>query len=158
MGIFGKKEKMIKCPKCNVDLKDGSKFCGFCGTKFDVPDKKTDGAGPSKIDKISSSDDIKTVKLIKTALIYENGKKTYEMMKNSITIGRGKDCELQIDKEFISRKHCSISKYGGKFFLKDLGSTNGTLLNDKKVEETGVELDNDDKIKIGEYVIVFKKG
>ncbi len=50
-----------------------------------------------------------------------------------ITIGRGKECDVTIDNTAISRQHVSLSYNGSIYFVSDLGSTNGTFVNGKKI-------------------------
>ena len=52
----------------------------------------------------------------------------------TITIGRGKECDISIDNTAISRQHISLCKNSGIYFLSDLGSTNGTFVNGKKID------------------------
>jgi len=49
-------------------------------------------------------------------------------------IGRDEDCNLRPASPAISKKHCSVFYKAGEPFVKDLGSTNGTFLNDEPVE------------------------
>ncbi len=51
------------------------------------------------------------------------------------TIGRNDTTDLQVDSHQVSREHATISRQGKKFKLCDLGSTNGTFLNGKRIEE-----------------------
>lgn len=52
----------------------------------------------------------------------------------SIVIGRSKECDIVLEHPTISRKHAVIEKKGtDKYLVRDLGSTNGTFLNGKKV-------------------------
>lgn len=68
------------------------------------------------------------------------------------TIGReGADIALQDVK--VSRKHAEIGLYGpGAYMLRDLASTNGTLLNGKPVGDRA-QLNNGDVVRIGDTVI-----
>jgi pSer/pThr/pTyr-binding forkhead associated (FHA) protein len=68
------------------------------------------------------------------------------------TIGRqGADIELEDDK--VSRKHAEIGLYGpGAFVLRDLASTNGTLLNGRRVTEKA-KLGHWDEIRLGDTVL-----
>jgi pSer/pThr/pTyr-binding forkhead associated (FHA) protein len=54
-----------------------------------------------------------------------------------------------------SRQHARISNTNGEFVLSDLGSTNGTLVNDQEVSER--VLDDGDRITIGEAVLEFRR-
>lgn len=62
-------------------------------------------------------------------------------------IGRDPQCQLRPASSMISRRHCAILVRQGKVFLRDFGSTNGTLVNDKRVEGE-IELHHQDRIKI----------
>ena len=54
----------------------------------------------------------------------------------------------------VSREHFSIEHNNGKFFLVDLGSVNGTRVNDERV--SWVELDDGDTIQAGPYILSFQ--
>lgn len=55
----------------------------------------------------------------------------------------------------VSKRHCKIRKTDERFELEDLGSSNGTFLNKKKVEGT-VELYSGDEITLGTNEVTFK--
>ncbi len=61
--------------------------------------------------------------------------KVYEFNRVEITIGRTMDNDLVLTDPGISRQHISIRDKGGAYILKDLGSSNGTKLNGKLIEE-----------------------
>ena len=70
-------------------------------------------------------------------------------------IGRGKKCDIYINDNFMSHNHSRIFKEAGGFFLEDLGSTNGTLLNGNEVKDEAFELLDGDKICIGQVEFMF---
>lgn len=72
----------------------------------------------------------------------------------TVTIGRTKDCGLVIDDSAASRRHLEVTNRGTQFVWKDLGSTNGTLVNGQRM--LAGELRNGDRIQIGETVIRFE--
>lgn len=72
-----------------------------------------------------------------------------------IAIGRDRRCEITIDDPFMSQRHCEIIIRDGVYYLNDLGSTNGTMLNGEKVEDDAIELMNGDKIAIGQLSFIF---
>lgn len=55
--------------------------------------------------------------------------------KFPFTLGRNESCDYQVPSTRVSREHAAISKDGRHYRIKDLGSTNGTLVNGKKVAE-----------------------
>lgn len=72
----------------------------------------------------------------------------------SIIIGRSADCDIIIDDAAASRHHVEVRKTGADFTWKDLGSTNGTLLNGKSMLEGA--LSHGDVIRIGETSLTFE--
>lgn len=73
-----------------------------------------------------------------------------------ITIGRENDNSVVVDNKLASRHHAIIQKIRDDYFLKDEGSTNGTLLNGVKIPVGKyVKLNHGDKITIGSANIVF---
>jgi len=75
--------------------------------------------------------------------------------KRKITIGRSSYNDIVIDDETVSREHSYIIIEGNSYKIGDMGSTNGTFLNDKKVTSPKV-LKDGDKITIGDSEFVFK--
>jgi EAL domain-containing protein (putative c-di-GMP-specific phosphodiesterase class I) len=55
--------------------------------------------------------------------------------KFPFTLGRNETCDYQVPSTRVSREHAAISKDGRHYRIKDLGSTNGTLVNGKKIAE-----------------------
>jgi len=63
-------------------------------------------------------------------------------------IGRDEKCQLRPASPMVSKRHCLLLLRDNRFFVQDLGSTNGTFVNDRQI--TGeVELSNGDLLKIG---------
>src|SRR5437016_3892958 len=68
-------------------------------------------------------------------------------------IGRLPDNAIQIDNPAVSSRHARVFEEGGHFFVEDLGSTNGTFVNEERV--TKHTLKSGDTIIIGKHKIVF---
>ncbi len=77
----------------------------------------------------------------------------FQVNKPEIIIGRGQNCDLIIQDKKSSRKHAVIRQSGIRYFVKDLDSANGTLVNGQPMSEQ--ELSSEDVIKIGETEIQF---
>jgi pSer/pThr/pTyr-binding forkhead associated (FHA) protein len=71
--------------------------------------------------------------------------------RERIVIGRGRKADLALAEATISRAHAAIGFDQEGFFVEDLGSTNGTLLNGSRIERH--PLKNDDEIQMGKLVI-----
>ena len=71
-----------------------------------------------------------------------------------LTIGRKPDNDLVIDNPAVSGHHARVVKEEGGFFIEDLGSTNGTFLNDAKVQKQ--KLKNTDRVSVGKHSLIFQ--
>ena len=69
----------------------------------------------------------------------------------STVIGRGRTADLVLSEATISRAHALLGFKGDKPFMQDLGSTNGTLLND--VREQQAALKHGDELRMGRLVL-----
>jgi pSer/pThr/pTyr-binding forkhead associated (FHA) protein len=72
----------------------------------------------------------------------------YEIPDAGATLGRG-DVEIKLDDPFASSRHARISQQGHVFVIEDLGSTNGTYLNDEPLDGPQ-PLHPGDRIRIGD--------
>jgi len=63
-------------------------------------------------------------------------------------VGRAPECKLRPNSDMVSRRHCIISITEGQATIRDLGSRNGTIVNDKKIAGEH-ELRTGDKLKVG---------
>jgi len=68
-------------------------------------------------------------------------------------IGRSSDCEVHLADPDTSRRHAELRLEGGRFVLRDLGSTNGTFVNGARVDRS--ELEAGDRIQIGANHVTF---
>ena len=71
------------------------------------------------------------------------------------TIGRLKECDVVLSDPGASRKHAEIRRSNGDYVLADLGSTNGTMVNERTVTEH--RLQEGDRITIGRTVLEFRR-
>ena len=70
-------------------------------------------------------------------------------------IGRSKKCDIVINEKFVSGEHLKIWYEDGEWYLEDLGSRNGTFVNDQRIRKM-VLLDPEDVISIGGLNFVFE--
>ncbi len=72
----------------------------------------------------------------------------------TITIGRAVECDIVVTSRRVSREHACVRREGRRAMLEDLGSTNGTFLNDERVLAPAA-LHEGDRIQIGDVTLVF---
>jgi predicted component of type VI protein secretion system len=94
-------------------------------------------------------------------LSIEQGKgrgQAFDFDAAAITIGRAEENDVVLyDEQGVSRRHARIFSEDGKFFVEDLGSANGTLLNGTKVAKKE-SLKDGDTVGIGSVVFLFDSG
>ena len=72
-------------------------------------------------------------------------------------IGRDDECDISIEHRHLTRKHFQIIKIGNQFQIKDLGSANGTALNQKNISSKAFQpLKSEDVISISDLKMVFE--
>lgn len=72
----------------------------------------------------------------------------------AVVIGRSPSCDLPVPSARVSRRHAWVHREGSGYSVSDLGSTNGTYVNDQRVLGSRV-LKPGDKIRVGDHVITF---
>lgn len=83
--------------------------------------------------------------------------KRFEIKKNEIImIGRSSKCDITVAEDNVSRQHAKIYRRNQKFVVEDMGSTNGTFVNTKRVEIQ--ELADGDIILVGNSILKFITG
>jgi hypothetical protein len=72
-----------------------------------------------------------------------------------VTFGRSPSSDVPLDDGFVSSTHARISPRDQYFFIEDLGSTNGTFVNEKRVTEA--QLRPDTRVRIGETTFRYEE-
>lgn len=76
------------------------------------------------------------------------------LAQDVITLGRAPSCQVVIDSDFASRRHAQIIRRDQVHWVKDLGSKNGTLLNNAPLSGEA-PLGDGAEIRIGEAIFAF---
>jgi ABC-type multidrug transport system ATPase subunit/pSer/pThr/pTyr-binding forkhead associated (FHA) protein len=75
---------------------------------------------------------------------------------DALSIGRAAECDLVLDSPLVSRHHARLERSGPAHLLIDLGSTNGTYVNSRRIDR--VELHAGDVVQIGPYRFTHHPG
>jgi pSer/pThr/pTyr-binding forkhead associated (FHA) protein len=67
---------------------------------------------------------------------------------NAVTIGRSSDCDLSLQDTYLSSRHARVANDNGDLSIEDLGSTNGTYVNQELVKGR-VHLERGDIVQVG---------
>lgn len=69
---------------------------------------------------------------------------------DEVTLGRSPGCAVPLeDDTFVSTVHARVFYRGGEYWLEDLGSTNGTWLNDERLTDGPMRVQRGDRVKLG---------
>ncbi|MBN1975902.1 MAG: winged helix-turn-helix domain-containing protein [Anaerolineae bacterium] len=78
----------------------------------------------------------------------------HPLAKDLIVIGRAVENDVVVTSKRVSREHACVRRDGWRVMLEDMGSTNGTFLNDERVLSP-IALHDEDRIKVGDVVLTF---
>lgn len=86
----------------------------------------------------------------------EGGRVSTHRLTGTLQIGRGTNCQIRPDDTYVSQAHARVSNRNGAWVVEDLGSTNGTYLNQRKVSgPTGISAG--DRIRVGKTVLEVRR-
>ena len=93
----------------------------------------------------------------KIFVLDQRGRKTAtHRLNGTLQIGRAPTCQIRLDDNYISQLHAKISDRNGAWVVEDLGSTNGTYLNQRKVTAP-TEISAGDRIRVGKTVLEVRR-
>ena len=88
--------------------------------------------------------------------LFVTNRDPFKMPSDSMTIGRGKSCDLVIDSNRVSREHARISREGADFIFEDLNSSNGSFFGPQKEKITARrKIKDGDEITLGTEKVKF---
>ncbi len=82
--------------------------------------------------------------------------RTVRVMTDALVIGRTPECELAIDDTYVSQQHARVFAKDGAWFVEDLGSTNGTYVNDQRLSAPAM-VQAGDKVRVGTTVMELRR-
>ncbi len=133
------------CKYCGMDLEPGE-LCPKCGA---------DGAGavprsrqPARPAPVAEG----------TAyLLCLESQERFNLRNGGCSIGRHQRNEVCVDDPYLSRFHARIVYAQGRYYVEDLGSTNGTVVNSEPIEGRR-PISPGDRIKVGRTELEFRQG
>jgi anti-anti-sigma factor len=117
-------------------------------------------AAPPQRD-VSSSPPAPPLALGRVHLIVQDGHdkgQAVEVRAPRFAIGRDPSCQLRPNSPAVSRHHAVIEQRHGRVFVRDLGSKNGTWVDDRKLQDEEVEVVHGDRVQVGSLLFRFAIG
>ena len=96
---------------------------------------------------------LKTIKSKET--IESRMKSSYKISEKGAIIGRGKDCDISIQDMYLSVEHFQIWYDDGDWFVADMGSKNGTFLNEIRLKKVK-PIHDGDELLFGGLRVIFE--
>jgi hypothetical protein len=93
--------------------------------------------------------------LVAHVLVVDGPGTKHVLEQGSNVLGRGTEADIRLPDTGVSRKHADVQLHGSTVTVDDLGSTNGTLVNGRRVGRQ--ELADGDVIRIGHSVLVYRQ-
>ncbi|MBI3648821.1 MAG: FHA domain-containing protein [Actinobacteria bacterium] len=145
------------CTRCGHPNHDDARFCAQCGgpleadatlslTPAEVEDEGAEEF-PFPHDQLEPGQGLLLVKR------GPNAGSTFLLEHDLTSCGRSPQSDVFLDDVTVSRAHAEFRRQSGAFFVKDVGSLNGTYVNGESVEET--KLASGDEVQIGRFKLVF---
>jgi len=122
---------MIECPSCGACQIENSLFCDECGTELVGGDKRVSGSQGGGVDIKFTRDEEKTGRSLRVCLVEE-------LLIGRLNADNGESPDIDLEEwggveAGVSRRHAVLRLRGGEIHLEDLGSTNGTRINGKRL-------------------------
>ena len=145
----------VKCPNCGHELSEKDR-CSQCGFKL-LESQTTDTfISPPETETKEEFDVGPIGENEEAVLVIKKGPvigQRIAITEGELTIGRDPKCDIFLNDITVSRKHAKLSYKGNEAGIKDIGSLNGTYVNNEQAEEA--KLRSGDEIQIGKFVLVF---
>lgn len=93
----------------------------------------------------------------KVALITGAGARpTIYPLGDELIVGRSDKCHIPLGDTYVSQVHARVFRRNGQFFIEDMGSTNGTYLNSRKVTAP-TSVSRGDRVRVGRTELEFRR-
>jgi pSer/pThr/pTyr-binding forkhead associated (FHA) protein len=152
----------VFCTQCGHNNPPGSNFCSSCGaplaTLREDPTTVTFIPEPGEgYDEVSVDfDEVPTGMGILVVKRGPNVGSRFALDKDVVQAGRHPESDIFLDDVTVSRRHADIVRSDTGYFVRDVGSLNGTYLNRERVESA--PLADGDELQIGTFKLVFLTG
>lgn len=171
---------MTYCTNCGHPNPAGANFCSQCGTPLAKPDAPAEQPGESapqgsrsgdttrmlsatpdepRANEGPSLDDEAAIQALPTGsalLIVRRGANAgsrFLLNVESTTVGRSQSADIMLDDISVSRRHAVFTRADAGMIVQDVGSLNGTYVNQKLIDRR--QLQFGDEVQIGKFRLVF---
>jgi hypothetical protein len=149
----------VVCRECGHVNHPSANFCSSCGVPLPKDDITTDlplvdieSEGGHEIDRSGFGKH-------EGLFVVPTGPKAgarYALDTDTVTIGRHPESDIFLDDITVSRRHAEVRREGARYWVRDVGSLNGTYVNRERADD--LELADGDELQVGKFKLVFVHG
>ena len=149
----------LVCRECGHANLATANFCSSCGAglaKDDItgnlPVVDIDTDGTHEIDRSAFGPH-------EGLLVVPQGPKAgarYALDADTVTLGRHPESDIFLDDITVSRRHAEVRREGARYWVRDVGSLNGTYVNRERTDDR--ELVDGDELQVGKFKLIFVHG
>ncbi len=150
---------MTMCPNCSAELVAGVSTCPSCGTHIETDPTVAYVPVAEQHPALTREEAADVEGFDGFALVVERGPRaglTFILNTGSTTVGRHPDSDIFLDDVTVSRHHCRFVADAEGLRVEDAGSTNGTYVNETRVDEK--QLFPGDEVLIGRFHLIVAHG
>jgi pSer/pThr/pTyr-binding forkhead associated (FHA) protein len=92
---------------------------------------------------------------MRAQLLPLDGGPPIEINKDLVVLGRKEECDVRLEHKSVSKMHCVIVKTDGLLLVRDLGSTNGTLVNGQRIRWAALLPDDQLAVAVFRYKVLL---
>lgn len=153
--------KTVKCGKCGNIIPRGTTECPHCATA--EKEQKEQGVAAVGLPTATQEGVSRTLVFRKVqqavgvlrVISGAHSGKEYLLELPRIVVGRGRACDILLDDPSLATEHFVIRREDGQYFVSDLGSESGTVVNGQRITEKAL-LHSGARIQAGDVVLVFR--
>lgn len=146
----------MKCRKCGEELGALDASCSRCGEPRELGQETGRTMALPPVDLTEGGGGFSAVSHHEPSLVISKGSvagQGFDLTKPEITLGRDPGNDIFLDDVTVSRRHAKIVMEGEAFSIEDVGSLNGTYVNNQRVDKC--VLSEGDELQIGKYKLFF---
>ncbi|HZD59792.1 MAG TPA: FHA domain-containing protein [Anaerolineae bacterium] len=145
----------MQCKKCGSRIEKEDEYCRKCGELLASDVETTITLSPFETEEESGEIEVSAIE--EPVLIVKKGPYVghrFTLTKEKVTLGRDPASDIFLDDITVSRHHARIEVLGDTVNITDVGSLNGTYVNQERIE-TARPLKSNDELQIGKFRLVF---
>ena len=141
--LQGRRSGTLRCPACNTTIQVAAPAVGDQTTRLDA-DANLVAARPQGLQGSPSLPSDQRISL--AVLEGKNAGQIFQVDHPKMILGRT-GADIALDDGEVSRQHACLEVHGSRIVLRDMGSTNGTFVDENKISE--MEIENRTEFRLG---------